>query len=276
MSDAVRRYGRVFQTGSQQRSDGRFRFACELVRNGRIGKLHTIRTWLPRGSACPPKPPKPVPEGFDYDMWLGPAPFAPYCDNRTHWDFRWILDYSGGQVTDWGAHHNDIAQWGHGTEYTGPVEVEGKGEFPKEGLWNAAMTYEFTCTYADGVKLICSDDSKGENGLRFEGTDGWVYVNRGRIDANPKSLLQSKIGAGEIHLYESPGHYRDFVDCIRTRRQPIAPIEQAHRSIAISHLGNIAMLLGRKIKWDPDREVVVGDTEAQRMTSRAMRAPWHL
>jgi len=274
MSDAVKRFGRVFQTGSQQRSDGRFRFACELVLSGRIGKLQTMEVGLPGGSGCPPQPAKPPPDGFDYDMWLGQAPYEPYCDNRTHWNFRWILDYSGGQVTDWGAHHCDIAQWGSGTSLTGPTEVEGKGEFPADGLWNTATSYRFECTYPGGVRMIVSNGFP--NGVKFVGTDGWVFVDRGRIDAQPSAILKSVIRPSEIHLYESHDHKGNFLDCIRTRAETIAPIENAHRSITIAHIGNIAMLLGRKLKWDPKAERFVNDAEANRMLSRAMRSPWHL
>lgn len=274
MSDAIKRYGRVFQTGSQQRSSGRFRFACELVRNGRIGRVHKVTCGLPTTPTTGNYPTKPVPPGFDYDLWLGPAPWAPYCENRTHWNFRWILDYSGGQVTDWGAHHIDIAHWGLGLQNTGPVEIEGVGEFPSEGLWNAATNYRFKCKYRTGVELTATN--RFENGVKWEGEDGWVFVNRGRIDAHPKSLLVEEIGPNEIHLLQSPGHHRNFLDCVGTRREPIAPIEQAHRTITVAHLGNIAMLLGRRIKWDPDTERIIDDPVAQSMTDRAMREPWRL
>jgi predicted dehydrogenase len=274
MSDTVARYGRVFQTGSQQRSDRRFRFACELVRNGRIGRVHTVTCGLPTTPTTGNHPTKPVPEGFDYNLWLGPAPWAPYCDNRTHWNFRWILDYSGGQVTDWGAHHIDIAHWGLGLTRTGPIAVEGVGEFPEDGLWNAATNYRFTCDYATGVRIIVTN--KFENGVKWEGEDGWVFVSRGRIDAHPKSLLQETIGPNEVHLLESPGHHRNFLECVRTRREPIAPIEEAHRTITVAHLGNIAMQLGRKVNWDPEAERFVDDPTAERMRDRAMREPWRL
>ncbi|MBM4019003.1 MAG: Gfo/Idh/MocA family oxidoreductase, partial [Planctomycetes bacterium] len=276
MSDACRRHGVVFQTGSQQRSDRNFRFACELVRNGRIGKLLTMEVGLPTGHVGKTAAPEPPPAGFDYDFWLGPAPWAPYCKGRTHWDFRWILDYSGGQVTDWGAHHCDIAQWGNGTSHTGPVEIEGKGVFPRDGLWNAAVTYRFECTYADGARMIVADGTTFPNGIKFVGTDGWVFVSRGKIDAQPKSLLTSVIGPSEIHLYESGDHKGNFLECVRARGETVAPIENAHRSVTIAHLGNIAMLLGRKVRWNPDAEQFVDDPEADRFLSRAMRAPWHL
>jgi predicted dehydrogenase len=275
MSDAVRRYGRVFQTGSQQRSDGRFRFACELVRNGRVGKLQTMEVGLPTGPRCGPLPPQPVPQELDYDFWLGQAPEAPYHPRRVHYQFRWILDYSGGQVTDWGAHHCDIAQWGNGTMHTGPVEIEGTGEFPADGDYNSAVNYRFTCAYKDGVKMIVSN--RFPNGVRFVGDAGWVFVSRGRIDAEPKSILRSQIGPDEVHLYQvRRGHKGNFLHCVRTREETVAPIENAHRSLTIAHLGNIAMLLERKVHWDPDRERFVDDPEADRMLTRAMRDPWHL
>jgi len=274
LSDAVKRYGRVFQTGSQQRSDHRFRFACELVRNGRIGKLHTIRTGFGGSPACGPQAPMPVPDGFDYDLWLGPAPWAPYTRNRCHSNFRWILDYSGGKMTDWGAHHNDIAQWGNGTEFSGPVEIDGKGEFPKGGLYNVPTHHHIEYTYANGVKLICS--SSEAHGVRFEGTEGWVHVNRGWIKAGPASLLDSRIGPDEIHLYASHNHHANFIECVKARRHPIAQAEIGHRSVTVCHLGNISMLLGRKLRWKPDKERFVDDPEADRYIGRPMRTPWHL
>ena len=280
MSDAVRQYGRVFQTGSQQRSDQKFRFACELVRNGRIGKLHTVKCGLPGGIPDFSKnahrtQPEPVPDGFEYDIWLGPAPWAPYCTARCHVNYRWILDYSGGQITDWGGHHPDIAQWGMDTEDTGPVEVRATiAEFAEDPLYNTATKYNIEYMYKNGVKMIVSSQERG--GVTFEGTDGWVWVTRGNIRANPKSLLESVIGPNEVHLYESNNHARNFIDCVISRREAIAPVETAHRSITIAHLGNIAMMLGRKLKWNPDKERFVNDTEADRMLSRAYREPWVL
>jgi len=280
MCDAVHRYGRIFQTGSQQRSDHNFRRACELVRNGRIGKLHTVKCGLPGGTPDISKQghrdkPERVPDGFNYDMWLGSAPYAPYCPARCHVNFRWILDYSGGQVTDWGGHHPDIAQWGMGTENTGPVEIKNaKGEFARDGLYNTAKSFYFECVYKNGVKLIISNKERG--GVTFEGTEGWVWADRGRHDANPKSLLESVIKPDEIHLYRSDNHAGNFIDCVISRDEPVAPIETAHRSITIGHLGNIAMRLGRDLKWDPDAERFVNDDGADRMLSRTMRSPWHV
>ncbi len=279
MSDAVSRFGRIFQTGSQQRSDARFRHACELVRNGRLGRLHTVRVGLPGGTpdygggTGDYTDPQPVPDGFDYDRWLGPAPWAPYCPARCHVNFRWVFDYSGGQLTDWAGHHVDIAQWGMGTELTGPVRIENPHAlYSDHPVWNTAVDYRFEAVYESGVRMIVSSRERG--GVTFEGTDGWVWVTRGAIDAQRKSLLTSVIGPDETRLYDSRDHFRNFIDCVRTRAQPIAPIENAHRSISIAHLGNIAMKLGRGFGWDPARERILGDDAAQKMLTRAMRSPW--
>ncbi|MBT4484375.1 MAG: Gfo/Idh/MocA family oxidoreductase, partial [Candidatus Latescibacteria bacterium] len=174
MCDAVQRNGVVWQTGSWQRSVANFRNACELVRNGRVGKLHTIHVGLPTGNPIEPQPEMPVPEGFDYDFWLGPSPRAPYTKNRCHWNFRWIMDYSGGQLTDWAGHHCDIAQWGMGTEHTGPVEIEGRGVYPRDGLWDAVTTYRFECKYKNGVTMVVANNEQIPMGAKFIGTDGWV------------------------------------------------------------------------------------------------------
>ena len=280
MSDTVRSNKRILQTGSQQRSDRNFRRACELVRNGRIGKLETVKVGLPGGTPdyshlSDRTDPKPVPEGFNYNLWLGPAPDAPYCPARCHVNFRWILDYSGGQVTDWGGHHPDIAQWGMNTEDTGPIEIRNpKAEWADHPIYNTATKYSFECVYENGVTMTIS--SSVRSGVTFEGTEGWVWANRGKHDASSKAILESEIGENEIHLYKSLDHYRNFIDCVISREQPIAPVETAQRSISIAHLGNIAMRLGRGFRWDPNKEHVIGDPEADKMTSRPMRSPWHL
>jgi predicted dehydrogenase len=274
MVDAVDRYGRVFQCGSQQRSDGRFRFGCELVRNGRIGRLQQIEVGIPgNNKSCEPSwEAEPVPPELDYNMWLGPAPWAPYHHQRCHYQFRFILDYSGGQVTNWGAHHLDIAQWGNGTDDTGPVEIEGNGEFPKTGLFTTATKVDFTCTYASGVRLRCAT---GGSGTKFIGTEGWVFVRRGHISAEPASLLSEKIGPDEIQLYRPHGsHMSDWLYNIRTRGKGAAHAEIGHRSASICHLGNTAMRLGRKAKYDPATETFPGDPEANAYLARAPRSPW--
>ena len=276
MCDAAHRNNIVWQTGSQQRSDQNFRFACELVRNGRIGKLEKVYVGLPTGNPIEPQPEMPVPDGFDYDFWLGQAPWAPYTEMRCHWNFRWILDYSGGQLSDWAGHHCDIAHWGMDTENTGPVEIEGSGHYPREGLWNTATTYHFTCKYANGLIMDVSNNTLNKQGVKFVGTDGWVFVKRSEIDAEPQSLLTSIIGPDEIHLYKSNNHGGNFIDCVRSRKPTIAPVEILHRSVSIAHLGNIAMQLERKVRWDPERERFINDPGADRMLSRSMRSPWRL
>jgi len=283
LSDTVRRYGCILQVGCQQRSDSRFRHACELVRNGRIGRLHTIKVGFGTDPATDPQPPMPVPDGLDYDMWLGPAPWASYTEKRVHPQTGYdrpgwlrIMDYCCGMITGWGSHHLDIAQWGMGTEYTGPVEIEAQAEFPKDGLWDVHGDFRIDYTYANGVKVICADNKKNKQGVLFEGSEGWVYVMRGYTDAEPKSLLDSRIKPDEIHLYKSENHKANFLECIRSRGETIAPVEVGHRSCTVCVLGAIAMQLGRKLQWDPERERFVNDEVANRMLFRPMRSPWHL
>lgn len=280
MANAVKKYGRVFQCGSQQKSDARFRKACEIVRNGRIGKLHTVLCGLPGGTPDFGKTqdrqePEAVPDGFNYDMWLGPAPDAPYAPGRCHVNFRWVLDYSGGQITDWGGHHPDIAQWGMGVEMGGPIAIEnGKATWAKEKIWNTATEFHFEAVYANGVKMIVSNKVRG--GVKFQGSEGWVWVNRGGMETGPTSLMDYEPAENEIRLPRSPGHMRNFIDCVKSRQEPVAPIEQAHRSITVAHLGNIALRLGRNVKWDPAAEKFIGDEKANEMLSRPMRKPWSL
>jgi predicted dehydrogenase len=281
--DAVERYGRIWQTGSWQRSQRHFRFAAELVRNGRIGKVHTVRVGLPTGNGIKDNGTQPCdpPEGFDYDMWLGPAPWRPYNPSRCHWNFRWISDYSGGQLTDWAGHHVDIANWGMNTESSSPITIEGKAEYPlaKDGLFDTPETYRFECEYAEGFKMIVADQSQQPKGMgaHFIGDEGWVHVDRGgRIDAHPKSLLTSKIKSNEIHLYKSDNHIQDFLDSVRSRTKAITPAEVAHHAIMVGHLGGIAMKLRRKVRWNPKKEQFINDPDADRLLARPMRSPWHL
>ncbi|HOD84512.1 MAG: 1,5-anhydro-D-fructose reductase [Planctomycetes bacterium ADurb.Bin126] len=273
----VERCNVVWQTGSWQRSTWHFRHACELVRNGRIGKLQKVEVGIGPGYRIEPQPVMPVPPGFDYETWLGPAPWAPYTEKRCHWNFRWILDYSGGQVTDWGAHHIDIAQWGMNADSTGPVAVEGSGDYPSDGLWDAAVTFRFRCEYANGVVMDVYDDKADH--VRFIGTDGWVRVSRGDLKTSPVALIRERFGANEVRLsgpssQNRQGHRREFLDAVRVHGTTICPIEVGHRSATVCHLGNIAMRIGRKIRWDPQAERVIGDDTAQRMTARAMRGTW--
>jgi predicted dehydrogenase len=288
MVRTARRYARVFQTGSQQRSESNFRHACELVRNGYIGKLRTVHVECGGPSWDQELPEEPVPRGLDYDRWLGPAPLAPCNKNRlgsTYWTgWRRYRDYSGGKMTDWGAHHFDIAQWGLGMDESGPAEivppprkpggptieswrpkvVDGAGADPNDPSWG--LTYR----YANGVEVV----KDGTNGIRFVGAEGWVEVNRGHLETSPKSLKAQKLGPNEIRLVRSDNHHQNWIDCIRTRRRPAADVEIGCRSITVCHLGNIAMWLGRAIRWDPAAEVIVGDECAARWLSRPKRAPY--
>jgi len=277
MRDAVNHYGRIWQTGSWQRSVHNFYRACELVRNGRIGKVHTVEVGLPTGGSTGNRPVQPVPEGIDWDFWLGPAPWVPFR-GVMHWDWRWITDYSGGQLTDWAGHHIDIAHWGLGLDLTGPVEIEGKGVYPKDGIFDVPTEYKFTCKYADGLTMIVANDRQQPKGMGtvWYGETGWIHVDRGRFKASSDKILQEVIGPNEIRLYQSNDHQQNFLDCVKSREKTITPIEVAHRSISVGLLGEIAMLLGRKLRWDPDKEVFVNDDAANRMLRRPMRSPWHL
>jgi predicted dehydrogenase len=267
MVRAARRYGTVFQTGSQQRSAANFRRACALVRSGRIGKLKTVTVNVGEPSREKYLPAEPVPNGLDWDRWLGPAPWQPYSAERRSGSYgsgwRRIRDYSGGMMTDWGAHHFDIAQWGMGTDHTGPIEVlPPHGEDPK---W---LTYR----YANGVTMV-----KGAaRGILFTGTDGKVEVNRGYFKTWPDAIGEEPLGPGDVHLYESANHGQNWLDCIRTRARPICDVEIGCRSVTVCHLGNLAFWLKRPIRWDPEREEILDDAYAARWLDRPRRAPWHL
>ncbi|MFQ6035866.1 MAG: Gfo/Idh/MocA family protein [Sedimentisphaerales bacterium] len=282
MAETVHRYGRIWQTGSWQRSVWNFHRACELVRNGRIGKVHKVEVGLPTGKSAANMSVQPVPQGLDWDFWLGPAPWRAYMQfgqGGPHWDWRWIMDYSGGQLTDWAGHHIDIAHWGLGLDYSGPVEVEGRGIYPRDGVYDAPIAYKFTCKYANGLMMIVANDRQQPKGMGtvWYGEKGWIYVNRGnKLEAEPKSILDEKIGPDEIKLYQSRDHKQNFLDCVKTREQTITPIEIAHRSISVGLLGEIAMLTERKLRWDPEKECFLNCDEANRMLSRPMRSPWHL
>jgi myo-inositol 2-dehydrogenase / D-chiro-inositol 1-dehydrogenase len=279
MSDAVKKYKVVFQTGSQQRSDENFRIVCELVRNGKLGKVHTVSCGLPGGVPDFGKnkdqtEPVPVPAGFNYDFWLGPAPEAPYSPARTGVNFRWNLDYSGGQITDWGGHHPDIAQWGMGTEHTGPVKIASPDvEWAQHPVWNTATRYHVEAHFSEGFKMIVSSNA-GHGGVRFEGEDGrWAWADRGKHELS-ENLRDVATGDNNIRLVKSDNHFRNFIDCVYSGEETVAPVEAAHRSITIAHLGNISMLLNQELEWDPKAERFVNNTVANALLDRPMRDPW--
>jgi predicted dehydrogenase len=282
--EAVRRHKRVLQTGSHERSGANARFACELVRNGRIGKLQTLRINLPfsdahlqqarKLSSVPPT--MPVPPGFDYDFWLGHTPAVPYTEKRCHFWWRFILAYGGGEMTDRGAHVIDLGQLGAGTDDTGPVEIEATGVRTKGSLFDAFWDYRFENTFAGGLKLV--GGAKGPRGVKFEGSDGWVFihVHGAKLEASSPDLLKESPDRFKVRLGRSPGHVRNFLDCVKSRKEPVAPAEVGHRTASICHLNNIAMLLGRKLRWDPKKEKFADDEEANRLLTPPMRAPWKL
>lgn len=278
LCDAVRRYGRVFQTGTQGRSFAYMRRGCELVRNQRIGELKEIHVELPLGMAGNvPVKPEPIPDGFDYDMWLGPAPWAPYQRDRCHSKFRYNSDYSNnGNFSDWGAHTLDFAQWGMGTDRSGPVEIKGRGRRLKNGLYDTYIEFDVTYKYANGVTVFVK--RPGEK-IRFVGSEGWVELRWGTngLTASSNKILTSRIGPDEIHLYKSNDHVGNFLTCIKTRSETVAPAEVGHRSASMCHLATIAMDLGQELRWDPDNEKSINNDLANKLLQcRSMRSPWRI
>jgi predicted dehydrogenase len=296
LSDAVHRSGHIFQIGSQQRSTVQFRVAAELVRNGRIGQLKAVEIGLPGDPSGDDEPEMPVPKHFDYEQWLGSTPVVPYTEKRVHPQNGygrpgWLRceQFGAGMITGWGAHHLDSAHWAMDTEHSGPIEVWGAAEFPKRGLWDVHGPFRTEAIYANGVRMIVSGDFP--NGLKFIGTDGWLFVSRGNetvtasdpvaklkdpqaLAASDPRILTSAIGPNEIHLYDSRDHHGNWLECIGSRRQPIAPVEVAHRACSACLIHHIAMKLKRKLSWDPQRERFRNDDEANTWLSRTQRPPY--
>ena len=296
LSNAVHRSGRIVQIGSQQRSSPQFRYAAELVRNGRIGQLKTVEVGLPGDPSGNDEPVMPIPKHFNYDMWLGSTPVVPYTDKRVHPQVGydrpgWLRceQFGAGMITGWGAHHIDSAHWAMDAEYTGPIEVWGTAEFPSKGLWDVHGPFKTEAIYADGVHMIVSGEYP--NGIKFVGTEGWIFVSRGNeavtssdpgaklkdpkaLDAGDPKIITSVIGPDEIHLYESANQHGNWLECIKSRRQPIAPVEVGHRSCTACLIHHMAMKLKRKLYWDPVRERFKNDDEANAMLSRSQRPPY--
>ncbi len=296
LSDVVKKKGIILQVGTQQRSSPQFRIAAELVRNGRIGKLHTVKIGLPGDPSGPPAPAMPVPAGFNYDMWLGSTPEVPYTEIGVHpqkgYDRPgWLRleQYGAGMITGWGQHHFDSAAWGMDTEYTGPISVQSVAEFPKSGLWNVHGDFMVKAEYANGITMLTSGGYP--NGIRYEGTEGWIFVSRGNyvasasdpvtaaksskaLDASDPKILTSVIGENEIHLYKSDEQHGNWLDCIQSRKEPISPVEIGHRTCSVCLVSHIAMKLPRKLNWDPKVERFVKDDEANAMLSRSQRKPY--
>ncbi len=296
MSDAIKKYDRILQVGTQQRSSPQFRIAAELVRNGRIGKLHTVKIGLPGDPSGPVAPEMEIPANLDYDMWLGSTPEAYYTEMRVHPqnDFSrpgWLRceQFGAGMITGWGQHHIDSAHWGMDTEYTGPVEVEAIAQFPNYGLWDVHGDFMVKARYENEITMFISGGYP--NGIRYEGTEGWIFVSRGSyvatasdpvsqannnkaLDASDPAILKSEIGANETKLYVSKEQHGNWLDCIQSRKMPISPAEMGHRTCTACLISHIAMKLPRKLYWDPSKEKFKNDDEANTMLSRPQRAPW--
>ncbi|MBK9390773.1 MAG: Gfo/Idh/MocA family oxidoreductase [Bacteroidetes bacterium] len=280
LSNSVAGSSRIFQSSLEDRSIAQYHRMAELVRNGRIGKLLKLRVGLPGAFSqeyyySPDPAEQPVPKGFNYEMWLGPAPYAPYTPGRCHYNFRWINDYSGGSLADWGAHMIDNAQWINGTEKSGPVEVVGEGSAPESGIYDAFNKFKLTYTYQNGVILDVHSDFVE---IYAEGTGGWLHVKdwRGTLQASSQEIFNSVIGDNEIRLYTDESEHANFLKCIRSRKEAYHPVEDMHRTATMAHIGNIAMILKRKLKWDPLKEEFPDDNEANSMLVRQEREPWSL
>lgn len=288
LREVCHRYGTVFQFGTQQRSSRNFRFACELALNSRIGRLHTINVWSP-GSASGGSPtPVPVPEGLDYDIWLGPAPYTPYtkdrCSNRLWW---YISDYALGFIAGWGVHPLDIAIWGGGEKVMCPLKIEGTGVWPRDGVCDTAQNWNVVCKYDSGVTMNFTGNPVPEkwrkrygrttsHGTAFEGTEGWVHIDRSGINAHPKKLLAAEFGPNEIQLYKSSNHVRNLLDCVKTRDETICPIDVAVQADTLCQISDIAIRLEQKLRWDPAKERFVNNDMANRRLTRSMCSPWRL
>jgi predicted dehydrogenase len=298
VSDIVQKSKIKFQIGSQQRSTEQFRYAAELVRNGRIGELKTVYVGLPGDPSGEEEPEMPIPKNLNYDMWLGSTPNVYYTEKRVHpqkgYDRPgWLRceQFGAGMITGWGSHHIDSAHWGMGMERSGPVEIWGHADFPKKGLWDVHGIFKTEAMYANGVKMVVSNELP--NGIKFEGTNGWIFVSRGdyqatssdpgvkgeqakKIDASDPKMLTSVIGENEFHFKVSKQHHGNWLEAIRDNTEPIAPVEEAHRSCSACLLHHIAMKLDRKIYWDPAKEKFKNDEEANKMLSRPQRSPYNI
>ena len=265
--------GRILQIGTQQRSDWKFRLACELVRNGRIGKLQKVTVTLPESTLDGgPFDMKPVPAHLNWGFWLGQTPTVNYVPERCHYTFRWWYEYSGGVMTDWGAHHMDIAHWAMDMENSGPLTIDGQGTLPDiPGGYNTPKYFTVNMTYPGDIELTINI---GDNGVLFEGDGGRIFVNRGRVTGKPvEELEENPLPEDRIALYESSDHMGNFIECVRNRKEPVSNAFAHHRTVSACHLANLSLRLGRKLNWDPDHEEFQGDDEANAMISRAQRAP---
>jgi predicted dehydrogenase len=296
MSDVVHRQGVILQIGTQQRSSPQFRVAAELVRNGRIGKVHTVKIGLPGDPSGPPAPEMPVPKNLNYDMWLGPTPYVPYTEIGVHPQIGYdrpgwlrLEQFGAGMITGWGQHHFDSAAWGMDTEFTGPISVEAVAQFPKSGLWNVHGDFMVKAEYENGITMYTSGGFP--NGIRYEGTEGWIFVSRGSyvasasdpvsrersaraLDASDPKILTSEIKPTEINLYRSDNQHGNWLECIKSRKEPISPVEKGHRACTVCLISHIAMKIPGKLLWDPKTEKFINNDLANSMLSRPQRYPY--
>jgi predicted dehydrogenase len=283
MIAAARQYKRVVQTGTMQRSGVEFKLAVDLVQKGIVGKVHSVHVTLPSPNwiarAKSPVPNSAPPDGFDYDRWLGPAPFRPYNMNHVHYLFRFYWDYSGGQQTNFGAHHLDIAQWGLGMDENAPTTIEGTAVYNPDGWYETPDTTSIRYTYANGVVMTCQqklDTKSSDQGTEFVGDKGSLFVYRGGIVANPPELLKDIELPKIVNSHANARHVNNFLDCVKSREKPVADIAIGHSSATVCHLGNIAIRSGKKITWDPKTESIVGDTDGAKWLSKDYRTPYKL
>jgi predicted dehydrogenase len=296
LSDIVRKNGTILQVGTQQRSSPQFRIAAELVRNGRIGKLHTVKIGLPGDPSGPEAATMPIPTNLNYDMWLGSTPWIPYTEIRVHPQKGygrpgWLRQeqFGAGMITGWGQHHYDSAAWGMDTELTGPISVDAVAQFPNSGVWDVHGDFMAKAEYANGITMYTS--GAYTNGIKYIGTDGWIFVSRGSysatasdpvsksksakaLDASDPKILTSEIGANEIHLYKSNEQHGNWLECIKSRKDPISPVEIGHRACSVCLITYISMKLERKLNWNPDTERFANDDDANAMLSRSQRLPY--
>lgn len=295
LSDVVRKKGIILQMGTQQRSSAQFRRAAELVRNGRIGKIHTVKIGLPGDPSGPDAPEMPIPQNLNFDMWLGSTPVVPYTEMGVHPQEGYgrpgwlrIEHYGAGMITGWGQHHYDSAAWGMDTEYTGPVSVEAVAQFPKSGLWNVHGDFMVKQEYENGITVYTSGGYP--NGIRYIGEEGWIFVTRGAyratasdpipegstkaLDASDHKILESQIGENEIHLYESNEQHANWLDCVKSRKEPISPVEIGHRTCTVCLISHIAMKIPGILRWDPNNERFIDNEGANAMLSREQRYPY--
>ncbi len=283
VSDLVKQHQRVLQCGTWRRSGIYTRMACQWAVNGYLGELKRIEVGVPakfeiRGGFSGMEKPQPVPKGFDYQLWLGPARESPYTAARCHFNFRWVNDYAPGYITDWGAHFLDVAQWGNDTDSTAPVKIKATDVYQRDsGIYDAPEGFRIDYQYANGVEMsMISTHDESKWGTRFIGDQGWAFTENNKLETSPKEIRRIKLKESDKHLYVSNNHHRNFIDCVYSRKETAAPAEAAHRAATCCQLGAIAAALGKELTYDPEKESFPGNEAANKLLKRAMRGEWKL